>query len=104
MTAYLSGNVSTIRKTADWVNSVWGAITALGMVGLAAISAHNWWFMEQMSPVIRASLVSRINNYRALECAGRLGDDQRVAFDLAMAQYEELVGREMGNGTGCDGP
>jgi len=92
----------SLHKSIAWINSVGGAMTTLVACGGAAVAVHNWWFMDKMAPVIRASLVTRINNYRALECEGMLEDDQRVAFDLAQAQYEDLVGRSMGRGTGCE--
>ena len=79
-----------------------GALAALASGLSWAWKQHNAFLMDAISPMLRASYVSRINNYRKIQCMQPLTVQQQVAYDEVMADYESLVGRPIGSNRDCD--
>ena len=78
----------------------WAAVaTVFTTVGGWAWQQHNTFLMEMLSPLLRASYAARINNYRAKACMGDFSNS--VDLDIAMAEYKELVGRDISD-RDCD--
>ena len=91
----------SVQKIAAWITSVGGAIAIIA-AGLAwAWQMHNEFLMQMISPLLRASYAQRINTYRKLECTNQLTPVTQQAFEDALQDYEELVGRPIGN-RDCD--
>lgn len=85
---------------------IWGTAISMGLGVLSggflwAWNAHNEFLMEMISPLLRSSYATRINNYRRMECMGPLNETVRQAYEQALIDYEDLVGRPIGD-RGCD--
>ena len=76
-----------------------GAAVAVIASGLTwGIKTHNQYLMDALSPLLRTAYVTRINNYRRIQCEeGSLTVDQQVAYDEVLSDYEDLVGRPIGS-------
>ena len=82
-----------VQKAAGWITSVGGAVAVLATGLNWAWNTHNQFLMDTISPLLRASYVSRINNYRKMECKNELSPEAHESMLDVMQDYEELVGR-----------
>ena len=77
----------------------WGKLITMVAAAASAITVwHANVLQEALAPLLRPALVVRINNYRRILCTDKVLSPQAQAdFDVAMAEYEELVGRPIGD-------
>lgn len=87
-----------MRQTIIFIGEIAAVIAVLVSAITWGIRTHNQYLMDAISPLLRTAYVTRINNYRRIQCEdGQLTVQQQIAFDEVMSQYEGLVGRPIGD-------
>ena len=91
----------TLKDLGDNVKAIAVLLSIFIALGTWVGKAHNQLLMDTVAPLLRASYVTRITNYRAMKCDGPVSATIEESLQDVLQDYEDLVGRPISSGGGC---
>lgn len=90
-----------MKPILEFLRQYWFLLVLIPGAVTWSVSTHNTYLYAAISPLLRASYVQRINGYREMRCAGAMTDVTEAAYQEALLDYENLVGRPISPARRC---